>query len=219
MKDALHFAHRFEPPGAPDAPTLLLLHGTGGDENDLMPLGRLLAAEAALLSPRGRVSENGSPRFFRRLAEGVFDMDDLVARAAELADFVGEATAHYGLDPTRVVAAGFSNGANIAAAVLLLHPTVLRGGLLFAPMVPIEPDQRPDLSGVGVFLGAGREDPIAPAEQAERLATLLAEAGAAVELSWHPGGHQLVRDQVDEGRAWLTKLLAATASDGGRSLP
>lgn len=219
MSDDLEFVHRFQPASTPDAPTLLLLHGTGGDEHDLVPLGRLLAPEAGLLSPRGPVSENGMPRFFRRLAEGVFDLDDLVARAAELADFVEQAAGRYDLDPTRIIAVGFSNGANIAAAVMLLHPAVLRGGLLFAPMVPIVPDEVPDLSGVGVFIGAGRADPIAPAEQAERLATLLADAGAAVEVAWHPGGHQLDRGQADKGRGWLTKFLAATATDGARPLP
>jgi len=201
------FVHRFTP-GSTGA-TILLLHGTGGSEDDLLPLGRALAPGAALLSPRGQVLERGMPRFFRRLAEGVFDEDDLRARAGDLAGFVGGAAGEHGFDPSRVVAAGFSNGANIAAAVLLLHPGVLRGAALFAPMVPLTPDPLPDLDGVAVHLSAGRADPIAPPRDAERLATLLTEASAAVDLRWHGGGHELGLPQVRAAADWMAKLLPA----------
>jgi len=201
------FPHRFEP--GPGPATLLLLHGTGGNEDDLLPLGRALAPGANRLSPRGQVLEDGMPRFFRRLAEGVFDEDDLRRRAADLAAFVGEAADHHGFDPGKVVAAGFSNGANIAGALLLLHPGVLRGAALFAPMVPLLPSPLPDLRGVAVHVSAGRADPIAPPADARRLAALLTEAGAAVELSWHPGGHQLGPAQVRGAAAWLAGLLPA----------
>src|SRR5262249_25501268 len=140
------FIHRFEPapPGGTDA-TLLLLHGTGGNENDLLPVGRAVAPHSALLSPRGRVLAHGMPRFFRRLAEGAFDHEDLVARTHELADFVAEAAKRYGFDAKRVIAAGFSNGANIAGSLMLLRPETLAGAILLRPMVPFEPKTPPDL--------------------------------------------------------------------------
>lgn len=208
------FPHRFLP-GDPDAPTLLLLHGTGGDENDLVPLGRMLSESATLLSPRGKVREQGMPRWFRRLSEGVFDEQDVVARAGELARFVDAAAAHYGFPRDNVVAAGFSNGANIAAALLLLHAEVLRGAALFSAMLPVRPEERPDLRRAAVYMSQGRHDPMAPAEQAEALAELLADAGAAVTLDWHDAGHSLGRPQAERARDWLAKLTAATAADPG----
>lgn len=207
------FAHRFEPARSPDAPTLLLLHGTGGDENGLVELGHALDAHAALLSPRGQVSEQGANRWFRRLREGVFDTDDLLARTDQLAEFVTHAAEHYRLDTSRLVAVGFSNGANIAATLLLRHPRLLRAAILFAAMVPLHEPGRTDLSQVGVFLAAGRADPIAPPEQAERLAGMLTDRGAAVELRWHPGGHGLDRHSLAQATAWLGKLRAATSTD------
>jgi predicted esterase len=203
------FAHRFEPaPGGAGARTLLLLHGTGGDEHDLVPLGRRLDPAAALLSPRGAVLEHGMPRFFRRLAEGVFDLDDLRARTADLAAFVGAAAAGYGFDRRRVVAAGFSNGANIAASLLLLAPGTLAGAILMRPMVPLEPEQRPDLGGVPVLMLAGRADPIVPHAETERLAALLRRCGADVTLHWQPGGHGLAREEPALARDWLAEVTA-----------
>jgi phospholipase/carboxylesterase len=209
--DTLVHVHR--PATSTHAPTLLLLHGTGADEHDLLPLGELLAAHAQLLSPRGRVSEHGMPRWFARHAEGVFDHADLVTRTHELADWVDVAATEYAVDRSRLVAAGFSNGANIAASMLLLRPGTVRAALLFAPMLPFEPDALPGLDGTGVFISAGRRDPICPPEQAERLAELLTDAGAAVELSWHAGGHQLDREQAERGRVWLERWRDATAVD------
>jgi predicted esterase len=198
------FTHRFIPAGAGGpACTLLLLHGTGGNEDDLLPLGRMLLPGAALLSPRGRVLERGMPRFFRRLAEGVFDLEDLRARAAELAGFVRTAAATYAFDPARVVAVGFSNGANIAASLLLLHPGVLAGAVLFRPMVPLVPERPPDLAGVPVFIAAGRGDPIVPPEEPERLAALLRAAGAVIALHWEAAGHGLAGGEVDAAGVWL----------------
>jgi phospholipase/carboxylesterase len=161
----------------------------------------MLDQDAALLSPRGDVLENGMPRFFRRLREGVFDEADLRVRARALADFVEEARGAYGLGA--VTAAGFSNGANIASAVLLLHPGALAGGVLLAPMVPLVPDPLPDLSGVPVFLGAGRKDPLVPVPEAERLAALLERTGADVTLHWHPGGHAIDRSVLTAAQSWL----------------
>lgn len=214
--ESLGLVHRYQQPATADAPTMLLLHGTGGDENDLLPLGTALHEWAGLLSVRGAVSENGMPRFFRRHAEGVFDLEDLVARTHQLADFVLAAAEHYRFDPARVVAAGFSNGANIASATLLLRPQVLRGAMLLAPMMMLEDPDRVDLSATGVFIGAGRTDSIAPVEQAEQLAEQLTGFGAAVELRKHPGGHTVHPTVVGQARAWLAKLDAATSTD---SLP
>jgi predicted esterase len=198
----LGYVHRWEPrEGA--ARTLLLLHGTGGDENDLIPLGDLLDPTANLLSLRGPVMEHGMPRFFRRLAAGVFDMEDLHARAQALADFVGAAAAHYGFDARGVTAVGFSNGANIAAAVMLLRPEVLRRAILLRAMVPLEPESPPDLAGVEVFVAAGRQDQMIPPEGTERLTGMLREFGADVTLEWFPVGHQLTRADVDAARDWL----------------
>lgn len=216
---SLDFVHRWhpsehgrEPAGAT---TLLLLHGTGGDESDLIPLGRMLLPGAALLSPRGKVLERGAPRFFRRLTEGVFDQEDLALRTAELAGFIDAAATAYGIDRRRIVAVGFSNGANIAASVLLRHPGLLRGAVLLSPMVPFEPASLPDLAGSAVFIGAGRADPIAPPAQSERLAALLRDAGADVVLRWHPGGHSLARDEIDAAGDWLARLGHDTTSRRG----
>jgi phospholipase/carboxylesterase/glyoxalase family protein len=192
-------------PPRPDAPTLLLLHGTGGTEEDLVPLGSMLAPGVALLSPRGKVLEGRMPRFFRRLAEGVFDVEDLVARTHELADFVQRATAAYGLDPRRISGLGFSNGANIGASLLLLHPGLLRGAALLRPMVPFEPDPLPDLTGTAALLAGGRDDPLIAPEDTGRLVDLLRRAGADVTLSWSPGGHGLLPHDLETTRAWLVE--------------
>ena len=203
----LGFVHRYVPARRADAPTLLLLHGTGGDETDLLSLGEVLAPEAGLLSPRGQVREHGMPRFFRRLAEGVFDLDDLRFRTHELATFVAAAAAAYGFDARRVIAVGYSNGANIAASLLLTHPGVLSGAVLFHAQVPLEPQEAPTLVGVPVFLTGGRVDPIVRPAETERLAALLREAGADVTLRWQPNGHTLSPREVDEARHWLATWM------------
>ena len=201
--------HRFVPGLPHESRTLLLLHGTGGDENDLIPLGQALLPGAALLSPRGQVLEHGMPRFFRRLSEGVFDEPDLRVRTDELAEFVTWAAASYGFDPQRVTAVGFSNGANIAASLLLLRPDVLAGAILFRAMVPLVPDTRPDLQGVHVLMGSGRADPLVPGSDVERLAAMLEEGGADVTVHWSPGGHQLTAGDLEAARAWLVREGAA----------
>jgi predicted esterase len=205
----LGFAHVFQPAPSPSsADSLLLLHGTGGDEHDMIPLGGLMPG-ANLLSPRGQVLENGAPRFFRRLAEGVFDLDDLRTRAGDLAAFVSAASAAYGFDPARVYAMGFSNGANIASAVALLHPGVLRGAVLFRAMVPLEPDPLPELNAFRVVISNGKTDPIVSPDETERLARLLHKAGADVELHWQPTGHQLMPSDFSVARKWLDAARAA----------
>jgi predicted esterase len=205
----LSFIHRYEPPTRPGVPTLLLLHGTGGDENDLLPLGRNLLPDAGMLSPRGKVLEQGMPRFFRRLAEGVFDIEDLKRRTTELADFIAEAADHYGFDARRVVAIGFSNGANIAASLLVSRPGVLAGAVLFRAMVPFIPDAPPPSSGASVLLSNGSADPLIPATETERLASLLRTTGADVTVEIQPAGHQLTQRDVTRAREWLASLKLA----------
>lgn len=205
----LSFVHRFVPASDPNSKTTLLaLHGTGGDESDLVPLAQTLAPGAAILSPRGKVLENGMPRFFRRLREGVFDEKDVIFRAGELAEFVAAAAAKYHFDPAGVVAMGYSNGANIAAAVILLHPAVLPQAVLFRPMVPIQPDPPPDLSAAVVFIGAGRVDPIVPQAQTEALAALLRGCGAQVSLHWTNAGHGLEAEELQVAKGWLSTKRA-----------
>lgn len=201
---ALSFPHVYVPAktGVP-ARTLLLLHGTGGDENDLLSLGAKLDAGANLLSARGKVLENGMPRFFRRLAMGVFDIEDLKYRTAELSDFVTAAAREYGFDAKRVFAAGYSNGANIAASVMLLRPGVLAGAVLLRPMIPLIPENEPDLRNVPVFLAAGRRDPIVRPEETERLAGLLKQYGVDVFLHWSEQGHELSAAELEQARQWL----------------
>ena len=195
------FIHEFIPGSS--SRTLLLLHGTGGNERDLIPLGRELDPNAALLSPRGKVLENGMPRFFRRLAEGVFDLEDLKTRTNELADFVAAAARHYKLAADHIVGVGYSNGANIAASMLLLRPEIMHGAILFRAMVPLNPDTLPNLSSVRIWIGAGDQDPIVPASETKGLAELLRQAGADVTIRFAKAGHDLTNDDLQAAREWL----------------
>lgn len=216
-KTQLGFIHRFIPPNKISGArtrekrtkektfftTLLLLHGTGGNEEDMIPLGQQLAPDAAILSTRGKVLENGMPRFFRRLAEGVFDIEDLKFRTYELADFVEQAFRVYGLNSQHVVAVGYSNGANIAASELLLRPEILSAAILFRAMVPLVPETLPDLTKKHIFMSSGLHDPIVPKQEAERLFGLFKKAGAKVSLSWQDSGHELTMKEVQKGKEWL----------------
>jgi phospholipase/carboxylesterase len=200
----LGFSHRFIAATRSGRHPLLLLHGTGGNENDLVPLGAQLSPGAALLSPRGKVLENGTPRFFRRLAEGVFDMADLKARTAELADFITAARQAYGIEAP--VAVGFSNGANIAASLLLTRPAVLHGAVLLRAMLPFEPEPLPDLTGKPILLLSGSNDALIPAPSSQRLATVLKAAGADLVYKTLPTGHNLTQNDLIIAAHWLEQL-------------
>jgi len=203
LRRQLNFEYSFIAGEAAASWTLLMLHGTGGNEEDLLPMGRALLPGAALLSPRGKVLENGMPRFFRRLAEGVFDLEDLRHRTHELADFVESAAALYGFDSSRIIAAGYSNGANIAASLLLLRPKLLWGALLLHPMVPLVPQTLPNLSAKRIFIGAGRRDPLVAPAETERLHQLLNAADAKVSLHWQENGHSITPDEFAAAQKWL----------------
>ena len=187
-------------------PTLLLLHGTGGNELDLVPLAGRIDDEASVLSVRGNVLENGMPRFFRRLAEGVFDIEDLIFRKKELNDFLDEAAVKYGFDRNNVIAVGYSNGANIAASLLFHYQNALKGAILHHPMVPLRGIEMPDLSGKSVFIAAGTNDPICPPAESEELQSLLEKANEKVELHWENRGHQLTLQEVEAAAQWYKGL-------------
>jgi predicted esterase len=207
MNPHLNFVHKFIPGSS--SRTLLLLHGTGGDENDLVPLGREMDPTASLLSPRGPVMENGNARFFRRLAEGVFDLEDLKRRTDDLAEFVRAAAEQYRFDSKQVVAFGYSNGANIAASMLLRRPGVLSAAILFRAMVPLVPDQLPNLSGTRIWIGGGKEDTLIPPRKTEALAAMLQQAGAEVTLRLFDAGHALTSIELPIAQRWLRAILPA----------
>jgi len=199
--------HIFQKGKNESKPTLLLLHGTGGNELDMLPLASRVDSEASILSVRGNVLENGMPRFFRRLAEGVFDEEDLVFRTKELHGFLDEASEQYGFDRGNIVAIGYSNGANIAASMLFHYQDALKGAILHHPMVPRRGIELPDLAGISVFMGAGTNDPICPAAESTELQNLLENANAKVELHWENRGHQLTIEEVDAAAQWYRKAF------------
>lgn len=191
----------------PAKPTLLLLHGTGGNEKDLLPLAEMIDSEASVLTVRGSILENGMPRFFRRLSEGVFDQDDLIFRTHELNDFLDEAAKTYAFDRENVFAIGYSNGANIAASLLFHLPNSLRGAILHHPMVPRRGIALPDLTGTKVFIGAGTNDPICSVDETNELQTLLESAHAETTLHWAHQGHRLTQDEVEAAASWYQAII------------
>lgn len=206
MNNGLDFIHRFisaNSKAKKSSLTLLLLHGTGGTEDDLIPLGNELTPDASILSVRGKVLENGMPRFFRRLEEGVFDLEDLKMRTDELADFIIKSSSIYDFDLKRVVAVGYSNGANIGASVLLRRPEVLAGAILFRAMVPFIPDVLPDLSKKFIILLEGMRDPIVSKQEAESLLKIFNKAHSNVTIKWQGSGHNLTQEDIDSAKKWL----------------
>lgn len=200
--------HIFQKGTDREAPVLLLLHGTGGTEKDLIPLAELISPGSSVLSVRGNVLENGMPRFFRRLSEGIFDEEDLIFRTKELNDFLDQAAADYGFDRKQVVAVGYSNGANIAASLLFHYPDALRGASLHHPMVPRRGIDLPDLSGVPVFIGAGSNDNMCPPNETRDLDGILTGAGAKVTVHWEAFGHQLTSSEVEAAVIWYQQNFA-----------
>lgn len=198
--------HLFKKGSDMNKPVFLMLHGTGGNEQDLLPLAAHIDPEASVLSVRGNVSENGMPRFFKRLSEGVFDMEDLKFRTKELYDFIGEAAKEHGFERNNVVAIGYSNGANIAANLLFTYEDALKGAILHHPMVPDRKADLPNLTGTPVFIAAGTNDPICPAEESTDLEQLLTGAGADVVLHWENYGHQLTMPEVEAAKRWYDQL-------------
>ena len=206
MSNGLDFIHRFisaNSKAKKSSLTLLLLHGTGGTEHDLIPLGNELTPDASILSVRGKVLENGMPRFFRRLEEGVFDLEDLKMRTDELADFILKSSSIYDFDLKRLIAVGYSNGANIGASVLLRRPEVLAGAILFRAMVPFIPDVLPDLSKKFIILLEGMRDPIVSKQEAESLLKIFNKAHSNVTIKWQGSGHNLTQEDIDSAKKWL----------------
>jgi predicted esterase len=209
------YQHRYLPgeAGNPNEDwTLLLLHGTGGNESDLIPLGQALLPGAAILSPRGQVNEGGALRFFRRHAEGVLDQEDLANRSGEMDEWIASASAAYSLNLSKVVAAGFSNGANLAASMLLRGSSALRAGVLLSPMLPFTPDPLPDLAGHSVFIGSGKIDPLVPVKQVETLVDLFRRSGASTTLVWTPGGHGITGEEISAAKTWLEQLTQSSST-------
>ena len=204
--EMMKLKHIYEPGENVNKPVFLLLHGTGGTEEDLLPLAEKMDPQAGVLSVRGNVLENGMPRFFKRLGEGVFDEEDLIKRTEELNEFLDEASNEYGFDRNHVIAIGYSNGANIAASLLFHYQDALHGAVLHHPMVPRRNIQLPDLTGKQVFIGAGLSDPLCPVEESEALEQLLTEAGATVTTKWLQQGHQLTMDELQASHLWYEQL-------------
>jgi phospholipase/carboxylesterase len=198
----MHHQHIFKQGNDKHAPTLLLLHGTGGNEKDLIPIAQMIDPGASTLGVRGNVLENGMPRFFRRVAEGIFDIEDLKLRTEQLHDFLDDMADQYGFDRQRMVAVGYSNGANIAASLMYLYEDALQGAILFHPMVPLRDVRVPNLEKTAVFIGAGKRDPLIPEDETKELSAALQEAGAAVTEYWTEGGHQLTREEIEQAKAW-----------------
>jgi phospholipase/carboxylesterase len=205
----MNFEHVYE--SGTTGLTILALHGTGGNEHDLVPMAKMVAPNTNILSPRGKILENGAPRFFRRLAEGVFDIEDLKFRTHELADFIKESSEKYSFDATQIYALGFSNGANIASGLLFLRPEILAGGAILRGMVPLDMDKGeleklPDLTGKKVFLANGTRDPMVPLDNAKRLTQMYKDAGASVTQELNPASHGLIQSDLQAMKQWFERL-------------
>ena len=204
MDNGLGFIHKYIPPANPlSLDTLVLFHGTGGDEDSMVQIGSTVSQESGLLSPRGKILENGMPRFFRRLSEGVFDHEDMKDRTIELVKFINSASKEYGYDLRKLSALGYSNGANIAASIILTFPGVFKNAVLFHPMIPFKPDNLPDLSGTRILITAGTNDPVVNPEESEGLKELFQDSGAIMEILWSDKGHSLTQEELERARIFL----------------
>ncbi len=206
MSEQLNFKHKYVPSSDPTkGKTVLLLHGTGGNEESLIPIVEMVLPDAAILSPRGQIMENGMPRFFRRIAEGVFDLEDLKFQTQELAIFIEAASKTYGLESNEVIALGYSNGANIASSVMLTYPELISKAALFHPMIPFVPENPPDLSNTSILITAGTNDPIVSRKETLELNSMFQDYGAEVEIFWHDSGHNLTREELDKTKNFLSE--------------
>jgi phospholipase/carboxylesterase/glyoxalase family protein len=206
MSEQLNFKHKYVPSSdPPKGKTVLLLHGTGGNEESLIPIVEMVLPDAAILSPRGQIMENGMPRFFRRIAEGVFDLEDLKFQTQELAIFIEAASKTYGIESNEVIALGYSNGANIASSVMLTYPELISKAALFHPMIPFVPENPPDLSNTGILITAGTNDPIVSREETLELNNMFQDYGAEVEIFWHDSEHNLTREELDKTKNFLSE--------------
>jgi phospholipase/carboxylesterase len=204
MIQSLNLIHKYIPSkDSSNHYTLLLLHGTGGNENSLIPISEIILPGAAVISLRGNTIENGMPRFFRRISEGVFDLEDLKVRTKELAKFIEDSSMKYGINSNNVVAVGYSNGANIALSVILSHPGLISKAVLYHPMIPFVPASSPDLSGTNILITAGTNDPIVDSEETNNLYAMLKSYGANIEIYWHDIGHNLTREEISRTKEFL----------------
>ncbi len=188
--------------------TLLLLHGTGGSEDDLLSIGRMIDDKANILSVRGQVLENGMSRFFKRLSVGVLDEEDLIYRTHELKAFIDEKSETYQFDKSKLIAFGYSNGANIASSILFHYHDVLKGAILSHPMVPLRSLKLPDLTGTKIFIGASSNDPLTTLKETNELKTIYEMANADVELFIGSSGHSLSKEELDEAIKWYHQLTS-----------
>jgi phospholipase/carboxylesterase len=200
---SLDYVHKFVPArsGLSRPVTLLLLHGTGGDESSLLPIGNELWPGAALLGLRGKVLEKGMPDCFRRFTEP--GIDDVRSRTEGLAQFIRAASERYRFSMRQLIVVGYSNGANLAASLILLHPHYLAGAILFRAMVPLVPEIIRDFGNLSVFIGAAQQDPLIPPRQAEELAAIFQSGGADVTISWRHGSRELGEDEIQAAKNWL----------------
>lgn len=200
------FIHIYNEPLMGNSTIFLLLHGTGGDENDLIQLAKMIDPQAGILSLRGNIDENGMNRFFERKAMGVLDEDSLKKETVKLNEFLDAAASEYNFKKEQLVVLGYSNGANIAASLLFHYKDTLYQGMLLHPMVPLRSVELPDLSKQRLFIGAGENDPICPIEETKELEKLLSDAGASITMYWGNNGHSLSQNELNAASMWYENL-------------
>lgn len=200
------FIHIYNEPLMGNTTIFLLLHGTGGDENDLIQLAKMIDPQAGILSLRGNIDENGMNRFFERKAMGVLDEESLKKETVKLYDFLNAAASEYHFKKEQLVVLGYSNGANIASSLLFHYKDAFNQGMLLHPMVPLRTVELPDLSRQRLFIGAGENDPICPPEETEELEQMLSKTGASITMYWGKDGHSLSQNELNAASMWYENL-------------